>query len=590
MSFRTRNLISSVLLVWIPLIVLAWLTRKETTRMLTEEHTRRVSALVDVLEADLETWDQTIRSRLGDLKASIKNDNRFRLAAVDEVETEKPYLLDYAGSAMKLTGLSVLRIQDAVSGRILSSGHFRNEFGREEPSLPRLLAKSPEHAVLLRTRAASGPILILACVDSLRLGARTISLVGGVEVETEFLSRLSPSPDIAVSLVYPGGSLSNDEAADKALREGIQREDWKWEDAFSSHRFITRSFEIPFAQVREDAKPRLLTATVIASYSRHHLARVVRGLNMWLTGVLFASIMGTLLLVYWVSSGVSRPLVTLAEKAGSIDLDHLDVDFRTRRKDEIGDLARLLDAMTRRLRASAQRIRSAERNATLGEVARQVNHDIRNGLTPIRNIVAHLVQVGREEPAQLSTVWMERGDALVSSVEYLDELANNYARFYQLNPRKPCDLNAIVAEIAAGRDGIAGTRIRLDLGEDTPYVLADPVALRRIIDNLVSNAQDSFETEGGSIELGTRKDEDERTVTLTVTDNGRGIPPDQIEAMFRDFYTTRRSGTGLGLSIVRRMLTDCQGRIRAESEPGKGTRFIVVFPAAEGPADGRAGR
>jgi signal transduction histidine kinase len=577
-SFRTRNLISSVLLVWVPLLILAWLTRTETTRMLTEEHVRRVSALTDILETDLDDWDRTIRGRLNDLKTEIKDDNRFRLAAVDEVEAEKPYLLDYTGTAMKLLGLSILRIQDA-SGQIVSSGHFRNEFGRKEPDLPKLLASSPEDAVLLRTRAASGPILILACVDSLRLGDRTFTLVGGVEVEKEFLSRLSPSRDIAVSLVYPAGALSNNETADEALREGIQNEDWEWKDTFPERRYITRSVDIPFALTREGSKPKLVSATFIASYPLHHLARVIRSLNLWLTGVLFASIMGTLLLSYWVSSGISRPLVALADKAGRIDLEHLDVDFRTRRRDEIGEMARLLDAMTRRLKASAQQIRTAERNATLGEVARQVNHDIRNGLTPIRNIVAHLVQVGKEEPGELPKVWKDRGEALVSSVEYLDDLANNYARFYRLNPRKLCNLNETVKEIAAGRDGIAGTRIILDLEERIPSVRADPMALRRIVDNLVSNAQDSFDREGGTVGLETRWDAEGRVVTMTVSDNGRGIPPGEIENMFRDFYTTRRSGTGLGLSIVRRMLTDCQGSIRAESEPGIGTRFIVAFPA-----------
>ena len=78
-------------------------------------------------------------------------------------------------------------------------------------------------------------------------------------------------------------------------------------------------------------------------------------------------------------------------------------------------------------------MREAERRATVGDVARQVNHDVKNGLVPIRHVLRHLAQVEREEPERLATVFAERRTTLDASVEYLDALARNYARLEQAN-------------------------------------------------------------------------------------------------------------------------------------------------------------
>ena len=97
----------------------------------------------------------------------------------------------------------------------------------------------------------------------------------------------------------------------------------------------------------------------------------------------------------WLSSRISRPLSELARKTSEIDLDRLDQSFESERTDEIGALSRLLGGMTERLRTSSARLREAERRAAVGDLARQVNHDIKNGLAPIRNVLRHLSQVAR---------------------------------------------------------------------------------------------------------------------------------------------------------------------------------------------------
>jgi len=160
-----------------------------------------------VIEEDLAQERDAIANSLGVLRKAVVNDNRFRRAAVDRVQEERRYLLDYAGNAMQIAGLSMLQIQDEV-GRIISSGHFRNEYDRLEPELPRLLASTLEGTALVQARAPDAPFLALARVDSFQMANRKFTIVAGVKVGERFLARMARGEELQVALIYPGGMLS----------------------------------------------------------------------------------------------------------------------------------------------------------------------------------------------------------------------------------------------------------------------------------------------------------------------------------------------------------------------------------------------
>ena len=101
--------------------------------------------------------------------------------------------------------------------------------------------------------------------------------------------------------------------------------------------------------------------------------------------------------------------------------------------------------------------------------------------------------------------------------------------------------------------------------------------LRRVIENLLSNAIDSLDGKTGTVTVTTEQAQD--IVRLAVSDTGRGMTKSQLDRAFDDFYTTKSGGTGLGLSIVRRLVMDSNGSLKVESEPGKGSTFIVEIPA-----------
>jgi signal transduction histidine kinase len=283
---------------------------------------------------------------------------------------------------------------------------------------------------------------------------------------------------------------------------------------------------------------------------------------------------------WFAASFISRPLADLAEKTSRLDLDRLDQDFTSERTDEIGALSNLLAEMTDRLRASMARLREAERRAATGDLARQINHDVKNGLAPIRHVLRHLAETAVTSPQDLVDVFRERQGTLESSVTYLDGLARNYARLAPAVDRGATRIPELLHEIAQGmqRDGV---EFEVRAPDRLPPARADGVVVRRILENLASNAVDALEGRPGRITLGSElRPGPEPRIRLTVGDTGKGMSAAELERAFADFHTTKAGGTGLGLSVVRRLVGDLGGILRVETSPGQGTTFIVELPSA----------
>jgi two-component system nitrogen regulation sensor histidine kinase NtrY len=289
-----------------------------------------------------------------------------------------------------------------------------------------------------------------------------------------------------------------------------------------------------------------------------------------------------LLLALWLSSRISRPLSALAAKTAVLDLDRLDLRFDSG-TDEVGSLARLLNDLVSRLRTSTARVRDAERRATVGDLARQVNHDIKNGLIPLRNVIRHLEQVERHEPSALLSVFAERRQTVDSSIAYLETLVTSYQRLSSNPERRECDLNALIREVVRAVEAHDQVQFTMQLKANPPLVVGDPVGFRRILENLIANAVESLQSNPGRVSISTEvveRGDESPSIRVTVEDTGCGMSKEETGRIFNDFYTTKEGGTGLGLSIVRRLVMDVQGTIAVESELGKGTRMIIDIPSS----------
>ena len=494
MKFRTRLLISFGVVVLIPLLVFGLGIRREMSRNVTGQYEQRVSALVNVINADIAREGDRIGARLATMKNSLKDDNNFRNVVVRGAD--RSYVLDYAGNAMRLSGLDFLQIQDD-EGRVVSSGHFRNEFDRLGPAV--------SGTTLLRAATAEGPFLTLVTSDTVYITpSHRFRLVGGIAVDSQFLARLARDPELGVALALPRDSSRSD----------------------SGKLVVGPPLTLPYIDAT-DGPGRVEQARIEITRSAALLTALQRNVNLWFAAAVLVAALAALLLAGWLSTRISEPV-----EAGFRDM---------------------------------------ERRIAIGELARQVNHDVKNGLAPLRNVFRHLMRVARDKPAELPQVFAERQGTVESSISYLETLAANYAKLSPQSERKATDVNAVVRETIGG-----SSSVRAKLADGLPPVSADALVLRRVIENLVSNAVDSLDGKNGTVTVSTERGK--RTVRIAVSDTGRGMSKAELDRAFDDFYTTKPGGTGLGLSIVRRLVLDSNGSLNVETEPGQGSTFIVEIP------------
>ena len=550
MSFRQRLFAAFLLAVLVPLAVLAWGVRRQMDARLSVEEGERLAGLVGSIRDELGARRDEVTVALRDIGAELAASTRFRLA-IAGTETERRWLLDETGSAMRARGLDVLLLVDSA-GRILSSGHFRNEYGRLVPGLRERLAAAGDSAALVRTRTPEGSVLALARQEPFRAAGREFAVIGGVAVDSAFVARLARDPGLGVTLAGPG------------VAAGPSRGD------------VVAELAVPYVEAGSPAAAE--SARFMVRRTGSALAELRRDVTRWLLAAAAVTLVLALGLSAWLASRVSRPLRELAARTEAINLDALDQDFASDRTDEIGTLSRLLGAMTARLRAGTVRLRDAERRAVVGDMSRQVTHDIKNGLAPIRHVLRHLTEVSDREPEKLASVFAERRGTLESSVGYLETLARNYGKLSPEPARASADLNALVRDVM-GSVPPGGAQLRLELDESVPPLAADPLALRRILENLVGNAVDSLDGRAGTVTVATKSAAGGR-ILLEVADTGSGMTREQLDRAFDDFHTTKPGGTGLGLSVVRRLVADIGGSLRVTTEPGAGTRFIIELGGA----------
>ena len=548
MTFRARLIVVLLALAAIPLLVVAYGIRREMASQLDADGMRRVSAAGTALPIRLAQSLDADHRRLESLAADLAADNRLRTAIADSTTADRRLLIDWAAGAMRASGFTVLMLQDS-SGRILSSGQFRNDFDRAAPAILRATTSSALHGAVLNARSGDVPLRALVTSATFVVRGASYTVTGGTSFDSARVAALSGEPTVTALLITGDAPVPEGAAVIVSLP---YLDEWSASGVDSAR----------IALLPDTGPTRALKANV----------------TRWLSLTLGLALLAALALSALIGRLVSSPLVALSERTARLDLDRLDQRFATGREDEIGALERTLDALAGRLRASVTRLREAERAAVTGDLARQVNHDIKNGLAPIRNVLRHLAQTAEREPGTFAAVFAERKATLESSVDYLDALARNYARLSPTLTRGPTDPRPIVLDVA---HGISGPKVELNVPDALPPVRADAVVIQRILENIVTNAVEALEGKPGTITIGAEAigTDGERRVRFTVADTGRGMTREEVKHAFDDFHTTKEGGTGLGLSVVRRLLTDVNGAVHVKTAPGKGTTLTIEIPS-----------
>jgi two-component system, NtrC family, nitrogen regulation sensor histidine kinase NtrY len=223
-----------------------------------------------------------------------------------------------------------------------------------------------------------------------------------------------------------------------------------------------------------------------------------------------------------------------------------------------------------------------QRVAAWRDVARRLAHEIKNPLTPIQLSAERMSRHFAGAPEATRALVDECTTAIVTEVESLKALVDEFAQFARMPaPRAvPSNLNAVLTETLALYNGVvSGTVIDREFAAGLPPVRLDVEQIRRVVINLVDNAVEAMAgNSGGRIVVQTQHDAANAVARIVIADNGPGVPASDREKLFMPYYSTKRRGSGLGLAIVRRIVGEHGGSIELGDNTPRGSRFVIELP------------
>ncbi len=310
------------------------------------------------------------------------------------------------------------------------------------------------------------------------------------------------------------------------------------------------------------------------------LAKEISNLIVAIINFTLLIIVITMAFGVFISGRLTSPLSMLSEGLASVKLGKKSEHLAYRGSDEIGELVNQYNIMVDELEESAHKLANSEREYAWREMAKQIAHEIKNPLTPMKLNVQQLLKSWKDKIPDFG----EKIELFSrNQVEYIDNLSNiasafsAFAKMPGTNPLEVDLLEQIKTTLELFRNA---DNIKFEVNwphEKNVFIYADKEHLNGIFSNLFKNSIQAIPPERkGLIKVGVRVDRNK--VIVSVSDNGTGIPEALKNKMFTPNFTTKSSGTGLGLSIVRKYAEGANGRVWFESEPGKGTVFFVEFP------------
>jgi signal transduction histidine kinase len=286
----------------------------------------------------------------------------------------------------------------------------------------------------------------------------------------------------------------------------------------------------------------------------------------------------------WViSRTITRPVRGLIAFTEEVAKGNLEARVDATGTDEISVLARSFNRMAGDLAASREQLIRAEKEAAWREMARQIAHEIKNPLTPMRLSTNLLKKAYDDQSPELPRIFAQTTETILTHVEALRRIAADFSTFAGLPQRhpEPVAVAEVLRDCLDLYEGWAREKgIVTSLEGDPGLVVADREELRRLFINLLENAFEAVGADGRIRLVSTRQD---GYVDVCVIDNGSGIPAELQARLFQPYFSTKTTGTGLGLAICHRIVTEMRGTITLVSEAGKGTTARVRLPSMEGP-------
>lgn len=291
-------------------------------------------------------------------------------------------------------------------------------------------------------------------------------------------------------------------------------------------------------------------------------------------------IIGTLIAVIF-SRYLTRPLVLLQENLAAIRIDKHNEKIQWSKNDEIGMLIHEYNRMVDKLEQSADLLKHSERESAWREVARQIAHEIKNPLTPMKLNVQYLEKSFKNNDPDFATKINSISKSLITQIDTLNNVAEMFSDFAISKSFNfsEVDLKTIITSSVDLFNKNSNVSISLDFKdpEANCLTLGFEKDILRVINNILKNAIQSLDkNDNGKINI--KVNHDSKSIIVAISDNGKGISEEMRPKIFQPYFTTKTSGTGLGLAIVKNIMNEVGGKVSFESDALKGTTFFLHFP------------
>lgn len=324
---------------------------------------------------------------------------------------------------------------------------------------------------------------------------------------------------------------------------------------------------------------------------KKELNEEVFGLLAYLANIYLLAFLLVGLIAVLVSNAITKPLSLIQQRLSTTTFGNVNQPINYDSNDEIGAIVSAYNGMLDKLSASEQRLKATQRELAWKQMARQVAHEIKNPLTPMRLGIQHLTRSWETQAPNLAKMFPKVMKTLLSQIDSLVNIANSFSQFARMpEPVKAqLSLNEIMNNVADLYSQTEGVNFDIKIPKEEFPIYADKDQLSRALGNIIKNGIQAMDMdEGGDMRINMKTNGG--TAYIEIADTGRGMSEEIKKRVFEPNFSTKTSGMGLGLAIVRRIIETSGGDITFQSEEGVGTTFFIELPSAESTKDARGPR
>ncbi len=285
-------------------------------------------------------------------------------------------------------------------------------------------------------------------------------------------------------------------------------------------------------------------------------------------------------IAFFLTSRITNSFSLIGQKMQQINIGKVNEEIVWNRNDEIGILVTEYNKMVNKLESSASALAKSEREGAWREMARQVAHEIKNPLTPMKLSIQYLQKAIESGSPNIKELSQKMAITLIEQIDQLSKIAGDFSQFANIGNTKneKFDINDVIISLVNLYKAYPNLQIVVgDLG-DQSFIYSDKLQFNRLLTNLIKNAVEAGENNPTQVQIfiGTRKEK--AAVVIEVTDQSGGISDKMTPHLFKPNFTTKSSGTGLGLAICKGIVEKSNGEIWFKTKLGLGTSFYIRLP------------